>query len=1548
MNSIDDLAIRAAALLGAASLKALAILLVAFFVTLMMRHASGAKRHLIWTLAIASTIAVPVLELVLPALSVPLLPRHAPAPVSAISQAVIPSENHPHIIDQTIPRSFRTEPTRDISNPPQPPVRSWPQPSTDNLVSSPVAESAPLASHRHSLAFWLILAWAAGAIAIGVFGAVGAWAARRAGRMACQAGDGSLRAMFHDLLRDLAIRRPVKLLLASETAMPITWGIFRPRILLPSEAEKWPPEHTRAVLLHELGHIRRWDCATRLLALVACAIYWFNPLAWLAASRTRIESERACDDIVIGRGSSATAYAEYLVLLARNYRARRMQNIVAVAMARRSGLADRVKAILNANIDRTELNRRAVAISLALVFVLLMPLSAIHLIHKSSLARAADTTQPATQPSADQNLPPLPDRFSAKRVALRVLSPAGDPMRIDSIQSIYVWIPQGQWMDGPTPQVLDRFAGGWVFVDKQMLALARPGQRVDLTFVTGQSSMTVSAKFPTGTPKKITFEALAGFNDISVDLSAGPAAANDEIAGLVVDPDGKPVAGTEVSFDGPPVGRESPITTGADGVFRLPGKPWFLYLKVSKPNYATRFLTDVPIGHGFTVHLDNHTRLKGQFFGSNDLPAANADVQLVTSKATRRQGMGDDQINNLILTTTTDAHGNYDLPLEPGEYELRVTAANGNGRYEHVEVPSGQTISFSQKLGAGVTLKVVAIDTLTNKPVSGLQFHIMDEKGPAWSGERPDSERTTDSTGTAQWDKLMPGDLEVQPMTDVYSRWWTDESARQGPNRGIDELHLHLKDGMSPVTVHMEPGVYATGTVLSPDGKPVAGADVNIAGLTTGDERYSRRTNAAGKFSLTFPIMHGPWNDSNEPVKYAIVASDPNHRWANAVGDWFTPVLGKTFPMVLKMPAGARVRGRFVGPDGKPVADVLVRARAADNLDTYYNDSNASSDARGRFDLGPMRAANYTIYFAGDQQAIWQLNNLPSLKIAVADGDHLELGDIKYTGAAPQALPMHVQQNSADRAPVPLTDDPTWHPVATVLIPPPPPPAPAPEPVRQQVQQRDSEVLPLEEPLPGTPAPPGNLSGKVVDESSKPIPGVAITIWARDHADPTDAEGHFSVTGLPTNRAVEIRFSKAGFCPRYIPIQPAGLSGVVVTLTNKTYFEGVVKDPAGMPVAGAKIRGNQGRKQLDRMVTDYVWTETISDANGHYRLYVQPDSYDIQVRVPAVGVVRTGKLPIADGRTNHLDLNLTPGITFHARVVDSINDKPVPGVRLWSNQDPGVEGTSDPAGNLIISSMVPGVISFDVDAKGYARWWSDLADKEWERQLDTRNGNLPWNWNDLEYDITDNMPVASIVVEPETRITGVVVDPDGNPVSGASVCIADTGTNRAIAGNEKYSVVTGGGGTFQMTLPASETHGFNLFAHDGAHGKWRKYANGVLPIIHTNPGDHLTDIKLTLTRAATVRGRVVDDAGNPVPNRQIRAVPTDLLEDMNNEPKTTTDQNGNFELKFVRPTTQMIEVAPFVMRVDRPPPDGTFATVNLSDGQTLDGVTLTAMPGDDE
>jgi uncharacterized protein (TIGR03435 family) len=123
---------------------------------------------------------------------------------------------------------------------------------------------------------------------------------------------------------------------------------------MPAGASSWPSERLRAVLLHELAHVRRHDCLTQLLARVTCSMYWFHPVVWLAARRLRVERERACDDIVLASGVRGSDYAGHLVDIARAAVSPRSRFAAGgVAMAHRRRLEERLSFILNPHVPRT-------------------------------------------------------------------------------------------------------------------------------------------------------------------------------------------------------------------------------------------------------------------------------------------------------------------------------------------------------------------------------------------------------------------------------------------------------------------------------------------------------------------------------------------------------------------------------------------------------------------------------------------------------------------------------------------------------------------------------------------------------------------------------------------------------------------------------------------------------------------------------------------------------------------------------------------------------------------------------------------------------------------------------------------------------------------------------------------------------------------------------------------------------------------------------------------------------------------------------------------
>lgn len=482
------------------------------------------------------------------------------------------------------------------------------------------------------------------------------------------------------------------------------------------------------------------------------------------------------------------------------------------------------------------------------------------------------------------------------------------------------------------------------------------------------------------------------------------------------------------------------------------------------------------------------------------------------------------------------------------------------------------------------------------------------------------------------------------------------------------------------------------------------------------------------------------------------------------------------------------------------------------------------------------------------------------------------------------------------------------------------------------------------------------IAGTVVDREGRPIEGASVDAysWFPGHETTTDAEGRFRLRaftgpGFDPKEGAQVRITKEGYGPKTFDAVKGGTADLRVLLDDSTYFEGTVKAPDGTPAPNITVRASNPMLSSGREI-GRLWTETRTDAEGRYRLHVEPATFDITVRQPGVGVARNMGVSIRGGQAIALDIPLEKGVDFRAKVVDSITGAPVEGLRLfrWLRvNEADIEGRSDPDGIVHIQDLPPGPLEFQVEVAGFTRWWSEEAVREWQRKqiggADDRYGRWQRNFDDLEFRITPGMEPVTIVAEKGVTVRGRVLDPEGDPVAGATVAPALTGSGNSLTGDTRFSVETGEDGTYEVLLPSSGDRDYNLVAHDGGLFEWRDWANGVIKPFRTEPGGRLEGIDIRLTRPATVRGRVVDRDGKPVADRQVRASAADLLENRYYDPTTTTDADGRFELKFIRPGEQHIQVYPFWLFADMAP-ELTSRAVTLEPGAVREGIELIAQP----
>ena len=249
---------------------------------------------------------------------------------------------------------------------------------------------------------------------------------------------------FRSSRENLAVNRKIRLVVDSRLIIPMTWGVQNPTIFLPSSSKHWSADRKNCVLSHELAHVKRWDCLSQMLAQFVCAVFWFNPLAWYAVSRLRIERELVCDQMVVQSGVKPSVYADQLLSIAEGLKSRVDVPAGALAIARPNQLEERLTRLLSSSGNRangryssgagSRLERMHTSVQLCSVVLFILPLG-LFCIHERT--DGAQSLAEAELMSPYYYMSALQDAEIATRVdALYKLGRLQNPIAIGSIQKV--------------------------------------------------------------------------------------------------------------------------------------------------------------------------------------------------------------------------------------------------------------------------------------------------------------------------------------------------------------------------------------------------------------------------------------------------------------------------------------------------------------------------------------------------------------------------------------------------------------------------------------------------------------------------------------------------------------------------------------------------------------------------------------------------------------------------------------------------------------------------------------------------------------------------------------------------------------------------------------------------------------------------------------------------------------------------------------------------------------------------------------------------------
>lgn len=598
-----------------------------------------------------------------------------------------------------------------------------------------------------------------------------------------------LAILIDRLAAELKLKSRPQARLVQGLEMPLVYGLTSGVLLVPDGFEAWPSNQQKAVLMHELMHIKRRDIASELLSRVMRAFYWLHPAAWYVSRQVTVTRELATDQIVVltslERIRYATGLMEVLERLSDGAHGQQQRPPV-VAMAGFSGIEQRVKWILETSPVKLPGTRGGL-----LVFLLAVIATATTVQFRWKQVDGAEqenATQTTDQPNDFEAVLPTDNDFFGRLKASHVAEVSDTDYEAEFTVSGRVLSTEGS----PVAEAI---------------VVLRESSRATLSW---------DSKYR----RRRTYER---------------SRTNDVFAKATTDAEGR----FEIrSAKAPAVPAQWGNGWEGDIVASHPelGVGW---ATLSRDNEIVRVLRNV------TIHLKGNATLEGRYLTPNGEPLANHMVQVSNldsgTGGFENRTSFDLQASQLTLRALTDDEGRFRFKgLPPGFIASVGSTSDGEWLAKYVAVATSTDVTLGEPNEEMNQMRTWA----RGKTVVGNPFVILADPGIRFRGVVVDDKRQpvpdaevwlgssifTEKTNEAGEFEFHASTTSVERQQGMASRPTTLLVRPKAPDLLMKSLSLtpdELKAG-GKIMVELSRGYKVSGKVVSATGGPCEGVSVNI------------------------------------------------------------------------------------------------------------------------------------------------------------------------------------------------------------------------------------------------------------------------------------------------------------------------------------------------------------------------------------------------------------------------------------------------------------------------------------------------------------------------------------------------------------------------------------------------------------------------------------------------------------------------------------------------------------------------------------------------